>query len=376
MHRIDNATAVAVPPTPKAPGTPGYYTGGNPAGGIPATIVEADHLNTVQEEIAAVIEDTGITLAKGNNAQLLAALDRRFGGAVRTVTANTALTVADAGLILASAASGSVSITLPPAGGANGRPIRLTIVRTDTSPVNDVTLVRAGVDTVNGTAASEYEVPVNARLTLISDGASNWELIGCVGVEAMLTMSSGGNLTSPWWARRADIALWGGGGGGGYGGTGGAGGGGAGGSVAWGIFRILPRTTFTITIGAGGAGGTAAGVNGSSGGTTSFGSLVSAPGGGGGGSTASGLGTAGAAGGAPSGGAISAAGTPGTAGLSLGGTPLGGVGGSPLGGGAGGASTTSGGRQPTPPGGGGGGGANGNAGAAGQTGWMRVTWRP
>jgi hypothetical protein len=65
MHRIDHPTA--------APG--GLFTIGDPIGGTAATIVTDDWLNSVQEEIVAVIDEAGIALSKPDSAQLLAAIE-------------------------------------------------------------------------------------------------------------------------------------------------------------------------------------------------------------------------------------------------------------------------------------------------------------
>lgn len=70
MHRIDSSGAVA-----------GLYTAGNPATGQRATLIDADHLNAIQEEICAVIEGAEIDLEKGTNNQLLAAIAAMIAGA-------------------------------------------------------------------------------------------------------------------------------------------------------------------------------------------------------------------------------------------------------------------------------------------------------
>lgn len=75
MHRIDDATAAVALPTPATPGTPGYFTEGNPSLAVPATIVTADWANAIQEEIAYVIEQAGGTLDKADTTQLKAAID-------------------------------------------------------------------------------------------------------------------------------------------------------------------------------------------------------------------------------------------------------------------------------------------------------------
>lgn len=76
MHRVDNATAAAALPAPTAdgPNPDGFYTGGDPAGAIPATVVEAEHLNMIQEELAGAIEAAGLELDKSDRAQLVAAI--------------------------------------------------------------------------------------------------------------------------------------------------------------------------------------------------------------------------------------------------------------------------------------------------------------
>lgn len=68
MHRIDSSGAVA-----------GLYTAGNPATGQRATLIDADALNAIQEEICAVIEGAEIDLEKGTNNQLLAAIQALVG---------------------------------------------------------------------------------------------------------------------------------------------------------------------------------------------------------------------------------------------------------------------------------------------------------
>lgn len=78
MHRIDGPGATV----------DNKFTEGNPGAGIPATTVTADSLNALQEEVCGVIEATGIALDKGNNGQLLAAIQRlcfRTGGVMLTI---------------------------------------------------------------------------------------------------------------------------------------------------------------------------------------------------------------------------------------------------------------------------------------------------
>jgi hypothetical protein len=75
MHRIDNSTATTTLPAQKPPGDPGFFTPGS-VGGESATIVEADWLNSIQEEICTVISNAGLGLVKGDFTQLWQALLR------------------------------------------------------------------------------------------------------------------------------------------------------------------------------------------------------------------------------------------------------------------------------------------------------------
>lgn len=85
MHRIDDPTAIAVLPTPAAAGTPGFFTKGSPVGAIPATVVTDDWANALQEEVAYVIEQAGLTLDKTSHTQLRAAIQAMFAAAQKSV---------------------------------------------------------------------------------------------------------------------------------------------------------------------------------------------------------------------------------------------------------------------------------------------------
>ena len=111
MHRIDG---------------PGYapgnaFTEGNPAVPTPATVVTADWLNAVQEEIAGVIEGAGDTLDKPDNGQLLAAINTLIAAAVAgfTIADNSVTTakIADAAVTAAKLAAtldlSGKTITMP-----------------------------------------------------------------------------------------------------------------------------------------------------------------------------------------------------------------------------------------------------------------------
>lgn len=65
MIGIDNATSAGTRPTIDAPGTPQFWTNGDPGMSIAATILEADWHNDVQEILLAVIAAGGVTPTKG-----------------------------------------------------------------------------------------------------------------------------------------------------------------------------------------------------------------------------------------------------------------------------------------------------------------------
>lgn len=135
------------------------------------TIPGASWFNGAQEEIVRFVELMGLGPTDANREQLIQAARRMAGGYVRTIAANTVLTADDAGVVRVNAAGGPISVTLPAANAAGGAPLRITLLRTDTS-ANAVTVQRAGADLIEGSASTL--MGLGARLTLVSDGASAW----------------------------------------------------------------------------------------------------------------------------------------------------------------------------------------------------------
>lgn len=74
MHRIDTPTAQ----TDKFGAGKNGFTRGNPQTGVPATALDDDYFDAIQEEIAVVVESSGVSLDKGNKTQLLTALKKLF----------------------------------------------------------------------------------------------------------------------------------------------------------------------------------------------------------------------------------------------------------------------------------------------------------
>lgn len=70
MHRIDTSTALK----DKFGVGKNGFTGGNPQTGTPATDLNSDYFDMLQEELAGVVEATGVNLDKSKHNQLLTAL--------------------------------------------------------------------------------------------------------------------------------------------------------------------------------------------------------------------------------------------------------------------------------------------------------------
>jgi hypothetical protein len=74
MYQIDNSSAASTQPASTAQGTAGWFTDGNAAGGIAATIVPAEWLNSVQAELCNLVTKTGETLTKNTFTQVAQAI--------------------------------------------------------------------------------------------------------------------------------------------------------------------------------------------------------------------------------------------------------------------------------------------------------------
>lgn len=99
MFRTDQNTAVTSLPVPAPAGTPGFFTGGNPATGQAATILDADWLNMVQEELMSVLAAASITPSKTTYTQIVAAIRALIASSVGVIkgiarfTSSTSFTV-------------------------------------------------------------------------------------------------------------------------------------------------------------------------------------------------------------------------------------------------------------------------------------------
>jgi hypothetical protein len=80
LFRIDNVTAVPSLPVAGPAGSPGFFTDGNPAAALEATVVDGWWLNLLQEEVLTVVEEAGLAPDKSSHRQLFEALNRLYLG--------------------------------------------------------------------------------------------------------------------------------------------------------------------------------------------------------------------------------------------------------------------------------------------------------
>lgn len=81
MQRVRTTTAIPDNPGYTAGGTPGFFTEGNPAASLPATVPGADWCNMMQAEPLNVILAAGLTPDAEDDTQLNQAIDAKIAAA-------------------------------------------------------------------------------------------------------------------------------------------------------------------------------------------------------------------------------------------------------------------------------------------------------
>nr|MXD86318.1 hypothetical protein [Escherichia coli] len=203
------------------------FTRGNPQTGTPATDLDDDYFDMLQEELCSVVEASGASLEKGRHDQMLTALralllsrKNPFGDIKSDGTVQTALENLDLG-------------------------------ESTFGAQNCVVFDKAGVSTWN--VPDIVKKGRRVRVKVIGGGGSG-------GYPAINTTNPSG------------------------------GGGGGGGGVSESVIDLTGISTVTITVGSGGTGQNTSASNGRQGGTSSFGTYLSATGGDGGGQISGGAG--------------------------------------------------------------------------------------
>jgi len=169
MKRISTATRVL---NKFGAGKDGF-TDGDVIGGVPSTDLEAALFDNLQEEVANVVEGTGIVLNGGVLTQLRQAIKRLTGGYVTTINfaaSPFALTADNAGVVSVDASAGNVVVNLPAANVLAA--LKYEFRRTDTS-ANTVTINRAGADTIDEGGVA-FTLAAKGVQKISSDGVSAW----------------------------------------------------------------------------------------------------------------------------------------------------------------------------------------------------------
>ena len=162
MYQYDDATVVAGLPTPAVPGTPGYFTNGNPAIALPATILSADFMNMLMMENLNILIAAGITPSKTVYTQVRDAID----ALIESRSGNYAL---DTGIANAYVIALSPTLTAY----TNGLVIRFRATHANTG----ASTVNAGGGVVSllndaGSALLSGDVPLNSVVNAVYDSTA------------------------------------------------------------------------------------------------------------------------------------------------------------------------------------------------------------
>lgn len=270
MHRIDGPGATQ----------DNKFTEGDPANGTQATIVTAEWLNAVQEELARAIESVGVDLVKSNNTQLEEALRRIGGSSVVSIDM-----------------SGGTDKVLSDQTSGSGQALRLigaltanvALIVPDAERRYYVIDETTGGFTVEVRTAAGSGVILSANAHLLrSDGEDVVEDQAATQTTTQPTtqiFTSSGTWNKPTGCKQIAVTVVSGGGAGGGAEATGAGehsvgSGGGGGGCSTKTIDVSSVSSVAIAVGEGGI--ASAGAAGGDGGTSSFGAYVSVPGGTGG----------------------------------------------------------------------------------------------
>ncbi|WP_155976268.1 phage tail protein [Novispirillum itersonii] len=175
MERIRHPNRVTtMPELDYTPVSPGYFTGGNPYTGTPATTVTADFLNAVQEEIINVVQLTGQTPDPDNNAQMASAISALIDEAgfrliSTTKTGDYTALIDDKNKVFNFTTSSVLNL---PAAAVAGN--CFTVGVRNSSP-GLLTVQPSGAETID--SAASFRVGTGQTLLIISNG-SNWFTLG------------------------------------------------------------------------------------------------------------------------------------------------------------------------------------------------------
>jgi hypothetical protein len=180
MFRIDDATAATTLPTPESAGTEGYFTEGTP-GVTPATLVRASWLNSIQEELRAIVVAGGLTPSKTTRNQVLSAIEYL----IDAQSGNYAL---DTGTANAKAVAVDPAITSYP----DGYTVRFKnlILNTDACTLSLSGLSAIALCNDVGSDLIAGDLPTGVIVTAVYDATSNKFFITSLVASQALTQSA------------------------------------------------------------------------------------------------------------------------------------------------------------------------------------------
>src|SRR5690348_5402080 len=182
MYQIDVPTAVAGLPTPAAEGTAGFFTDGNPAAGTPATIVPADFLNMMMQELINVALEGTAPLSKSSYTQVRDAISNMVANAsagVGQVTNVTGVSPINSSGGATPAISISAATDSAPGSMSAADKTKLDGIAAGAT-ANAGTVTAVTVASANGVSASVANQGTTPQLT-ISLGAITPTSISCTG---------------------------------------------------------------------------------------------------------------------------------------------------------------------------------------------------
>lgn len=197
MYQIDVPTAVAGLPTPAAEGTAGFFTDGNPATGTPATIVPADFLNMMMQELINVALEGTAPLSKSSYTQVRDAISNMVANAsagVGQVTNVTGVAPINSSGGATPAISISAATDSAPGSMSAADKTKLDGIAAGAT-ANAGTVTAVTVASSNGVSATVANQGTTPQLT-IALGAITPTSISCSGASSAASYATSGSVTA------------------------------------------------------------------------------------------------------------------------------------------------------------------------------------
>jgi hypothetical protein len=174
MYQIDVDTVASARPASTALGSTGYFTDGNAATGVAATIVPAEFLNSVMLELMNAITGAGLTLSKSSVNQLYTAIQTIAQGGASNYAADT-------GAANAYAAAYTPTVAAPVDGMVRAFKVKTANTGASTFAL-DGSATTYPIYGMGGVALQGGELTVNGiAVVRFNSTLAGWVLLGCGG---------------------------------------------------------------------------------------------------------------------------------------------------------------------------------------------------